>query len=369
MGETAIEWTDVTKNPIRARKKGSTATKGGYNSGVGHYCEKISPGCKRCYASDLQPRFGLPVFQEQRGENAPDVFLDIDVLLSVLRMKKGRRIFWCDMTDLFGSWVPFEWVCTILAVMAATPQHTHQILTKRTERALAFFAWLGALRGPSGEAHRTDPLMGCQIRAARYPELVKPLTEAHQRPTPAWPLPNVHFGVSVERQDERGRLDDLMRIPAAVRWASFEPLLGPVRAGTWIGGGAIVATPPGLDWGVVGLESGPKARPGDVRWIRHLVHQFRRAGKPIFVKQLGANTRDINDGRFAANAEDDGVPGAWPDCITGYPDRIEDNPNGFREDYQGAPVRVRLRHRKGGDPAEWPADLRVRMHVGEEWPT
>lgn len=386
MGETAIEWTDVTKNPIRARRKGSTATKGGYNSGVGHYCEKVSKGCKNCYASALQPRFGLPQFQEQRGEDAPDVFLDVNVLLSVLRMREGKRIFWCDMTDLFGSWVPFEWVCTILAVMAATPQHTHQILTKRPERALAFFAWLGDVEVAGGGY----PLQVDVLRDYARRQGVEVEIEDFE-----WPLPNVHFGVSVESQDETSRLDDLMRIPAAVRWASLEPLVGPVNVARYmrrwcdkcdgeipVGANACVVDIMGgtcggavakgsLDWGVVGLESGPKARPGDVRWVRHLKLQFERAGVPVFIKQLGANTRDVNDGRLAPNAEEDGVPGAWPNAMSDrWLDSIERNPDRDGDlGYQGEPVRVRLRSKKGGDPAEWPRDLRVRMHVGDKWPT
>src|SRR5262245_47674811 len=109
VGETSIEWTDRTVNPIRARRKGTAATRGGYDSGVGHYCEKVSPGCKHCYSSEMQPRFGLPMFQEQRGGDV-QTFLDASKLEEVLRRKKPARWFWCDMTDLFGDWVPDEWI-------------------------------------------------------------------------------------------------------------------------------------------------------------------------------------------------------------------------------------------------------------------
>jgi len=126
---------------------------------------------------------------------------------------------------------------------------------------------------------------------------------------------------------------------------------------------------PRLDWVIVGGESGPKARPCDVAWIRSVVQQCQATGVPCFVKQLGANVRTRNDDGWDASSHTwaDGPdagrpvdPMAWPDHIA-EEDRIECHPDGYREDYQGAPVRIRLRDRKGGDPAEWPEDLRVRQ--------
>src|SRR5262245_53283923 len=134
MAETSIEWTDHSINPIRAR----TA------DGVGHYCQKVSPGCANCYASRLQPRFGMPEF---KGTGDPpgdrERFLDESKLAEVLRRKKPTRYFWCDMTDLFGAWVPDEWIDECFSVMGATPQHTHQVLTKRPERMLAYMRTRG----------------------------------------------------------------------------------------------------------------------------------------------------------------------------------------------------------------------------------
>lgn len=123
MGETSIEWTDFSINPIRAR----------LGNAVGHYCEKTSPGCKNCYSSRLQPRFRMPQFQEQRRADVKH-WLDVSKLDDVLRRRKPTKYFWCDMCDMFGDWVPDEWIAACFGVMAATPQHTHQVLTKRSKR-------------------------------------------------------------------------------------------------------------------------------------------------------------------------------------------------------------------------------------------
>src|SRR5665213_1066178 len=123
MQRTSIQWTEFTNNVFRARVAGSTAMKGGYASGVGHHCVKVSPGCKNCYASDIQPRFGLPVFQDQRKDDAPEVWLDASKLQAVLRRKAPAKIFWHDMTDMFGERVSNEWIAACFGVMAATPQH------------------------------------------------------------------------------------------------------------------------------------------------------------------------------------------------------------------------------------------------------
>lgn len=120
---TSIEWTDFSVNPIRARIDGK----------IGHHCVKVSPGCKNCYASTLQWRFGLPQFQhQQRGET--EVFLDEKQFEKILRRKKPAKWFWCDMSDLFSDWIPDEWIHRCFAVMTQTPQHVHQVLTKRSER-------------------------------------------------------------------------------------------------------------------------------------------------------------------------------------------------------------------------------------------
>jgi len=167
-----------------------------------------------------------------------------------------------------------------------------------------------------------------------------------------WPLSNVWLGVSVENQhfaDERIPL--LLQTPAAVRFISAEPLLGPVDLHSPV----LEADSDGyLDWVIVGGESGAGARPFAVAWARSIVAQCQAAGVPVFVKQLGADVRDRNDAGF-----DGCSPTSWPESIEER-DAIEYELSGYREDWQGAEVRVHLRDRKGGDMAEWPSDLQVR---------
>lgn len=187
---------------------------------------------------------------------------------------------------------------------------------------------------------------------------------------------NVHLGVSAEDQsawDER--VPWLLGTPAAVRWVSAEPLLGPIdvfryvfdreaemRRLRWLNAAqADAAVEDTLDWIVVGGESGPGARPFNVAWARSIIANCRAAEVPVFIKQLGRFVVDRNDAAFACVQGDDD-PAAWPESVT--PDDVEHNIRGHREDYQGAPVRIHLRDRKGDKPYEWPADLRVRQYPG-----
>lgn len=304
MQPSSIQWTQFTSNPFRARRAGLTVTKGGYNSGVGHYCEKVSPGCKHCYSSSMQPRFGLPQFQEQRGGGV-ESFLDVSKLRAVLSRRAGVRIFWCDMTDMFGDWVPDEWIAACFGVMAATPQHTHQVLTKRPDRARAWFSWLEELKDDTGAYPAHVELLRRFLKKGHGIDARAPSIE--------WPLPNVHLGVSVEDRARIPRIDVLRTIPAAVRFVSFEPLIEDV--------GDVDLT--GIGWGIIGGESGHSARTFDVDWGRSLVRQLRAAGARPFVKQLGARPY----------GGDPAFGGSGPmDLLDGH----------------------------GGDPAEWPDDLRVR---------
>jgi protein gp37 len=288
MGKTTIEWRDETVNPLRAR----------LNFRVGHHCVKVSAGCTNCYASQLQARFGLPEFRVDQRRDV-EVFFYGRVLDQVRARKKPTRYFWCDMSDLFGEWVPREWIKAVNGCFVDTPQHTHMILTKR---------------------------------AARMRE------EASLCPFP----PNCWLGVSVEDQqtaDERIPL--LLQAPAVVRFVSAEPLLesvdmsrylrrafiaGETKPSTAIGGPpyAVARLSAGLSWVIVGGESGPKARPCNVAWIRSVKEQCQYAGVACFVKQVGSNPAplQVEEGRV--------VERLW------------------------------LTHPKGGDPAEWPEDLRVR---------
>jgi protein gp37 len=306
--KTSIEWSEHSINPIRLRSS---------NGKRGHYCEKLSTGCKNCYSSRFQPRFGLPQFQEQRG-NTSGLFLDASKLNEVLRRRKPTKYFWCDMTDMFGDWVPFEWIAACFGVMAATPQHVHQVLTKRPARALEFFRWIDECQRRNAHAGTGDTLpehvrgFAIDVGKFRLPDGSMPPGPGRKLlgyDTQPWPLRSVHLGVSCENQETADkRLPLLVQCPAAVRWVSAEPLLGPVDL-RWCGtepkcgeGCADMLSPkahgdpaPHLNWVVAGSESGHGARPMQIEWIESLRDQCRDAGVPFFTKQI-ANERDRKGG-------------------------------------------------------------------------
>ncbi|HEX4334745.1 MAG TPA: DUF5131 family protein [Polyangiaceae bacterium] len=337
MPKTSIEWTDMSINPIRARLNGH----------VGHYCEKTSPGCKNCYSSHLQPRFGMPPFKEQRGNSAVEHFFDVSKLKEVLRRRKPTKFFWCDMTDMFGEWVPEGWIAACFATMAATHWHTHQVLTKRADR----------MRRVVPELYANDG-----ERLIESAEWLAGEIDACHVGEDEWkfPLGNVHLGVSCEdqpRADER--IPHLLATPAAVRFVSAEPLLGALdltaldaeRAGH---DGLYVVdaltgrnrdmgrpcrdAPARLDWVIVGGESGPGARMFELPWGESLVKQCRDAGVPMFFKQVGAKP----------------VHSAEP---TG---NFRTSASGERQ-FQLTVVPLRISDRKGGNPLDWPESLRVRQ--------
>ena len=334
MSKSKIQWTDETWNPVTG-------------------CTKVSAGCKNCYAEWLAPR----VFAGQRTQLLPTVdgnessrprrFTDVrcheDRLDKPLHWRKPRRVFVNSMSDLFHEAVPDAFIDRVFAVMAQAPWHVFQILTKRPERFASWFP-------------------GSHLRMTRQCRNFVDYTE----PVGVWPLPNVHLGVSVEDQataDERIPL--LLDTPAAVRFVSAEPLLeavdlrhvhtDTVEVDTLTGDHGVIRPHQGrsshrLDQVIVGGESGPKARPCDVAWIRSIVEQCKAAGTAVFVKQLGAHVRDRNDAGFSGDPGDDWDINAVFD--------VEPDPSDTG--YQGAPARIRLRDPKGGDMVEWPEDLRVR---------
>ena len=306
-----IEWTDETVNPFRARTFGKT----------GHHCVKISPGCQFCYSSQMQARFGMPSFAEQT-KALGEVFLDERVLQRVLHWKKGRRIFWCSMTDMFLDDYQDEWIDQCFATMALTPQHIHMVLTKRPERMQAYFA----KNRRSYIATAADDL-GC-TKAEWYLNIV-PIHSSD------WPLPNVYLGVSVENQqyaDERIPL--LLQTPAAVRFVSYEPALGPITFERWLPLGCDGPIwPPYLKWLIFGGESGPNARPCNIQWAQDARDQCKTAGVPFFMKQFG---------RDPYEAPADMTPGSTAFL------RLT------------SATYVGLHDRKGGDPSEWPEEDRVR---------
>lgn len=277
--KSGIEWTDATWNPVTG-------------------CSKVSQGCKFCYAKhQAWPRLAAMQNTVYTGREFEQVMCHPERLDQPLRWTKPRMIFVNSMSDLFHDDVPFEFIADVFAVMACTTRHTYQVLTKRPSRMLEWFLW----------AAKSDYGMG--------PEVVDPTkvwpqwkpckpgnSGGYDNCGPAWPLENVWLGVSVEDQaaaDERIPL--LLATPAAVRWISAEPLLGPIDLGelpshSGIGryldslsnAGCEYADVPGkLDWVVVGGESGPNARPMSPDWARSLRDQCAAAGVPFMMKQWG----------------------------------------------------------------------------------
>ena len=224
---SSIEWTNATWNPVTG-------------------CTKISQGCKNCYAERMAVR--LQAMGQPNYVNGFRVTLQEHMLDLPLSWKKPKLVFVNSMSDLFHVKVPTEFIQRVFAVMERASSHTFQVLTKRADR----------LR---------------QI-AADLP----------------WPA-NVWMGVSVENEDVAWRIDELREVPAAVRFLSLEPLIGPLPS----------LNLDGIHWAIVGGESGHGARPMDPEWVREIRNQCRQARVPFFFKQWGgvnkAKTGRELDGR------------------------------------------------------------------------
>jgi len=245
MSATAIQWTDHSQNPIRAKLK---------SGAIGHYCEKISSGCANCYASKMQARFKMPSFPGagKRDEDV-EIFFDDEKLHEVLRRRKPTKYFWCDMSDMFGSWVPDEWIDKCFATMALTPQHTHQVLTKRPERMAEYTR-------SSDVGQRIFEAANALCDRTGFSDGWKRWNSGGEH-TAVWPLPNVWLGTSVEDQKSAdGRIPHLLRCQAAVRFLSCEPLLGAIDLSVWIGGiheeVGRIDLPNGAGWKVLDRRSG-----------------------------------------------------------------------------------------------------------------
>ena len=340
---TKIAWTDATWNPIRARRRDGQPNK----AGGGWICQRVSAGCQNCYAAGINKRLGTGFDYDAKGIAASDIYLDEKALEQPLHWKKPRRIFVCSMTDLFGEWVPDEMIDRVFAVMALSKSHTFQLLTKRPERMREYLNGLGAdtpefsTRWDVARRWLRSVLSSPQDRKTMGRWEYVGVMMAYQR----FPLPNVWLGVSVENQrvaDER--IPELLATPAAVRFVSAEPLLGPVDLATHKAldqDGSFTGwrIPYGLHWVIVGGESGPGARPCNIDWIRGIVQQCQGARVPVFVKQLGAKPLCVDRELW----ERDGR--SW--------ETIEPT---------GARVPMKMRDPKGGDLAEWPASLRARQY-------
>lgn len=240
------------------------------------------------------------------------VQLHPDRLEAPLHWRKPRRVFVNSLSDLFHEDVPNKFIAAIFGVMAACPQHAFQVLTKRPERMLSWFQWVQSHRPavtrelikqggawPKIDEYSAESLL-CVFSAR---EVLEPLSRVVLT---AWPLPNVWLGVSVEDQktaDER--IPILLQVPAAVRFVSVEPLLSGIQlvAGANTRSGRPLKLhdfgryTSDIHWVVVGGESGPKARPCDVAWIRSIVRQCKKAQVPCFVKQLGSSNRCPHDSK------------------------------------------------------------------------
>lgn len=293
-----IEWTGESWNPIRARVRGSVG------GATGWHCEHASPGCQNCYSEtqNVAQRFnlgtGLPYKPGHRKD--VEIWLDETALVKPLSWKRGRKVFVCSMTDLFAEFVTDEWIDRIFAVMALCPQHTFQVLTKRARRMREYCRAMAA--GDRSVIMAGKGLAEPGVLAERMSQLAK----ANPACSHTGPLPNVWLGVSVEDQQRADeRIPDLLATPAAVRWISAEPLLGPVdltnisgaeksrEYGSPVHGWSAIWRNNGigracLDWVVVGGESGSKARPMHPDWARSLRDQCGAAGVPFFFKQWGS---------------------------------------------------------------------------------
>jgi protein gp37 len=325
MSATSIEWCDHSINPIRAKHVPTGK--------IGHYCEKIAAGCANCYSSELQRRFGAPTFGSGQKRSEFELFLDETKLDEVRRRKKPTKYFWCDMTDFFGDWMQPEWLQACFATMDATPQHTHLLLTKRPENVLRMWP-------------QTPGIPATCVKDGDY---------KWERATQLMFRPNVWLGTSISDQATAdANIPELLRLRdlCPVLFVSAEPLLGPVnlcdlereredeQGFDWLYPGAI-------NWLIIGGESGPHARPCDPAWIRSLVAQCQAAEVSCFVKQLGSAP-------YEERAADDHLPAYAREAARKY--GIGPLVTEVTE--------YRLRDRKGGDPAEWPEDLRMR-----EFPT
>jgi len=295
--QSSIEWTDSTWNPVRG-------------------CTKISPGCKNCYAETFTERWrGVPGHPYEQGF---DLRLVPEKLDEPLRWQKPRRIFVNSMSDLFQDGVDSEFITKVFSVMAAADWHTYQVLTKRPLRMFRYI-----------ESHKATLSKMAEV----------------------WPIPNIWLGVSVENQEyANSRIPTLLKTPAAKRFVSYEPALGPVDFRPWLT--VTRQRDRMLDWIIAGGESGPGARPFDIRWARYAIQQCKAAGVPCFVKQMGSQPQTRNDQ----------VADVWFYGDGSDMDTVE-GPDHPEYKYQGGKVTLKLRDRKGGDMSEWPEDLRVR-----EWP-
>jgi protein gp37 len=222
--KSQIEWTEATWNPVTG-------------------CTKVSAGCKNCYAERLALR--LQAMGNRRYKNGFHITLHEDVVDLPKSWRIPRMIFVNSMSDLFHEQVPLRFIQRVFATMRDCPQHTFQILTKRSDRVLAVASKI------------------------------------------EWPR-NVWMGVSVEDSRVLSRIDDLRRVPAKIRFLSCEPLIGSLTR----------IDLRNIHWVIVGGESGPFARPMKIEWVREIFRACRKADVPFFFKQWGGVRKHITGRRL-----------------------------------------------------------------------
>ncbi|MEP7234281.1 MAG: phage Gp37/Gp68 family protein [Ignavibacteriota bacterium] len=249
MAASHIEWTEVTWNPVTG-------------------CDKISAGCKNCYAERMAKR--LKAMGSARYENGFALTLHDDLIDLPRKWKKSRIVFVNSMSDLFHPDIPLEFIQRVFKTMNETPQHTYQILTKRSDRLL---------------------------------KLSKHLT---------W-TKNIWMGVSVEDERVTNRILDLQKVPAITRFLSLEPLIGPLDK----------LSLDNIHWVIVGGESGPKSRPMYHAWVDSIRRQCRKAEVAFFFKQWGGVRKDLT-GRELSGKTFDEMPGHYSAKKDYYPLAVMD---------------------------------------------
>jgi protein gp37 len=302
----------MTWNPIRART-GEVDHRTGSSLRTGTFCTRISPGCTNCYASAINKRFGTGAEYTVPNLANHEFYIDERILEEPLKRKKPATIFVGDMFDLFHEAIPFDFIKQVFHVAYCAPWHTFQMLTKRAQRMLTFFTWCYGKDLPSYASN---------------------------------PIGNIWLGVSVESQkyaDER--IPWLLQTPAAVRFLSVEPLLEAVTLTNWLGNPEC----PMLDWVIVGGESGPGARQFAPYWAGKLLGQCRIVGTKFFMKQFGSNCYFRH---FSAPHDNTKYSLDTPLLRDRAAIALEKEFNNWS--------RIKFKDRKGGDPSEWPEEVRVR---------
>jgi protein gp37 len=275
---TGIQWTKETWNPTTG-------------------CDRISEGCDNCYALTMAKR--LKAMGQAKYQNDGDprtsgpgfgLAVHESALDAPLHWREPRPIFVNSMSDMGHARVPAEFRARVWSVMARTPQHTYQILSKRPER---ISAWVRKCQRHELHVGYPGTPTGPDETCYHHPgEIIVGYRE--------WPLPNVHVGTSIELDRHVRRADDLRATPSAVRFLSLEPLLGPLPS----------LNLAGIDWVIIGGESGSGARQMDLGWVREIIGQCRETGTAVFVKQLGSRWAQANGGNSHGSDMD-----LWPEDL------------------------------------------------------